>query len=282
MWGVSRVRFSSTAALGYAGTLTATTPGGASASVQLWVFDKSRGTDFEIKSTDAVGNAGDTVTVTTTFTNRGPSPQPWWGIGDFHLTNGHVVATHGCKPAVLSGNTWECAHTRPTKVGESVTISYDIVLDKQPVPGDSGWFALLTYLTDPNHGNNSIYFRILSPATAAGNQGGGSQQGGASQPTSASGADPQPDPNPSPSSEPISTSSATPTTEPTTEVVAADIPESPVSTIRVWVITVGTAVPAAALVAAAIVLPRRRDAARSRAASLGPEELTVTPAEIDD
>jgi hypothetical protein len=104
--------------VGYAGQITVSLPSGAGTSVQLWVIDSKRGLDLEMRASDASGRIGDTVTVTVRVTNHGPSPEPYWSVGDVRTPGAKLIGFDGCT-AVHDGS---CDYRKFTAVGQIVTV----------------------------------------------------------------------------------------------------------------------------------------------------------------
>ena len=78
LWGDARLHTTAATPLGYAGLVTVSAAGG-SVSIQLWVISAHDGADFEVRPADVIARVGDTVPMTITVTNHGPSAQPYWG-----------------------------------------------------------------------------------------------------------------------------------------------------------------------------------------------------------
>jgi len=238
MWGDARISAAANTPLGYAGLVTVTTPGGGRATVPLWIISSARGSDLEVRTTDASGRIGDTVTVTVTVTNRGPSPQPYWGIGGLKLPGAKLVGQRGCASATLRGVFWQCAHTAVTPVGGRTVVSFDIKLTGPDQPGYSTGFDLEWYLGDPNHANEDQSFVLgrtgsaPPPNTGGGSGSGGAGSGGSSAGGSGSGGAvgpaPAASPSPVPSTSPLAVAYPATVTTPTADagvrLAGADAP----------------------------------------------------------
>jgi LPXTG-motif cell wall-anchored protein len=161
MWGGASILVTSATPLGYAGDVTVSTPGAASVSMPLWVIDEVAGADMEFDPTDTVAQPGQTVTVTVTVINHGPSMQPFWAIGYIDLPEAQLVGQSGCSPGVVSGNTWQCVHPDVMPVGAAITVTFDIKIFGLKAEGALFGYATVTYLTDPNPWNNSLSFNVV-------------------------------------------------------------------------------------------------------------------------
>jgi hypothetical protein len=166
--GDARVSTTAATPLGYAGLVTVSTPGGADVSMPLWVMSTSQGADLEFLPTDAVARIGQTATVTVTVINHGPSPEPYWAIGDLQLPGAQLVGQHGCSPGVVRGILWQCAHRDFTPVGAAITVSFDITILAPQGGGALFSFASENYLNDPNPGNNNQSFTVAEYAGVSG------------------------------------------------------------------------------------------------------------------
>jgi hypothetical protein len=173
IWGTARIVVPPDMPLGLAGTLTASTPGGSSDTVPLWIVDASVGADIQIDTVGAVGLPGQTITVTITVTNHGPSPEPYFGIDNFYLPNAQLLDLQGCSPGTSGGLSLSCLFA-PLEVGVPKTITLSIAIFADPVNDWFGSFATEYAFPDPSPSDNHQDFQIRPNL---GDTGGGSGSG---------------------------------------------------------------------------------------------------------
>ena len=67
---------------------------------------------------------------------------------------------------MLAGQSWQCLYTDFTPAGATVVVTFDIKILAAPTLGTTFGFNMVTYLTDPNSGNQSTYARVLGGSSS--------------------------------------------------------------------------------------------------------------------
>jgi hypothetical protein len=267
MWGTAYIGVAPNASLGYAGLIAVTTPGGTTATIPLWIVDPPLGADLDYQTTDFVtGGPGDTVSVKVTVVNRGPNPQPYWGL-NFHMLGARLLGQHGCAPGKLRGINWGCVHTSVTPVGATTTMTFDIAVDENTNGAVTlGGFDAEWFLSDPNHSNDNLVFELRAKTSGGSNNGGATRGGGGSNAGRAPGntaADPTPSGTAAPSTSAGTEAAPSPVTTRTAQpsVPVLDLAAPPSSRSGGSLLlasTIAGAVPVLGFAAAGVVFFRRR------------------------
>src|SRR5262249_55189857 len=129
------------------------------ATIPLWITSHTQGADLEVRTTSATGKVGDTIPVTVTVINHGPSPEPWWGI-DINASGLVLVGQHGCGPGILSAKQWQCAHQAFTPVGTQVTVTFDFKIVDLSNRNFFGGLSFVQSIDDPVPTNLQLSFQF--------------------------------------------------------------------------------------------------------------------------